>query len=72
MCCIRFQLRRTALHLAAMNGHIDVTALLLDRGTYVNSQDKVSNMTREIVTIVCVIESVIMTAISTSQRDHQH
>ena len=56
-----YQFKRTALHLAAMNGHIEVTRLLRDREADVNSQDKVSDMTREIVITVCVIKSIIMT-----------
>ena len=61
-----------------MNGHIEVTKLLLDRGAVIDIKDKVSDKAREIVMTVCVIEGVIMTASdscvivkSSSQRQHQ-
>ena len=41
---ILYQMGRTALHYAAMYGHIDVMRLLLDKGADVHSRDKVSYM----------------------------
>ena len=44
MSFISYQDGRTALHNAAMYGHIDVARLLLDRGANVNIKDNVSGM----------------------------
>ena len=44
MSFISYQDGRTALHIAAKNGHNDVTAMLLDKGADVNIGDNVSGM----------------------------
>ena len=44
ICWIRYQDGFTALHYAAMNGHIEVARLLLDGRADVNSKDEVSDM----------------------------
>ena len=70
---------RTALHSAAIHGHIEVTKLLLDGGAAINVKNKVGDTTLEIIMIVCVTESILMTvgdssvmAKSSSQRHCKH
>ena len=57
---IRYQDGCTALHCPAMKGHIEVMRLLLERGADVNASNKVSDMIRDIVMIICAIDCVIM------------
>ena len=61
MFLIRYQHGFTALHSAAKGGQTEVTSLLLDREADVKLQDKVSDMTREIVISLFIIEGVIKT-----------
>ena len=44
MSFISYQDGRTALHIAAKNGNIEVARLLLDKGADVNSRDNVSDI----------------------------
>ena len=48
-----------------MKGHFEVAMLLLDRGAVVKKDNIVSDITREIVVIVCVIDCVIKLCRST-------
>ena len=57
---IRHQDGSRALHWTAMKGHIEVMRLLLERGADVNASNKVSDMIRDIVMIICAIDCVIM------------
>ena len=74
----QYQWGRTALHEAARGGHTAVASLLLDEGTPLNLTDEVSEMTREILVIVCVSVCIIMTcyisviAKSTNHRNYKH
>ena len=55
----RYQRKRTAYDLAVRNCHFEVAMLLLDRGAVVKKDNIVSDITREIVVIVCVSDCVI-------------
>ena len=54
-----FQIGYTALHLAAVGGHVACVEVLLDKGSDVMAKDKVRDecgvvvMTREIVVLSC-------------------
>ena len=67
---------RTALHSAAIHGHIEVTRLLLDEGADVTLKDKVRDMIWDIAMVDCAIDCVPKlcdsNVIVKSTSQHQH